>query len=57
MDTNHFDLIQNPTIKKNQEESIEISSTGYGLESVQKETKKVRDQSKKNGTNQSCGGL
>lgn len=36
METNNFDPILNPTAKKNLEENLEISSTGYGLESIQK---------------------
>lgn len=57
METNNFDPILNPKAKKNQEESMEVSSTGYGLESVQKGTEEVSKQQKDKSTNPSCGGL
>ncbi|MFS0635957.1 hypothetical protein AB1K84_08625 [Mesobacillus foraminis] len=41
------------SLKHSNEEVMEISSTGYGLESVSKEN---RESSKKNGQ-PSCGGL
>ena len=56
METNNFDPNLNPTSKKNREENLEISSTGYGLEAVSKETGEASKQQTK-GTNQSCGGL
>jgi hypothetical protein len=55
--TNNFDPNLNPTSKKNQEEKLEISSTGYGLESVSNETERAGNKQQTEGTNQSCGGL
>ncbi|ULT57575.1 hypothetical protein L1999_03150 [Neobacillus drentensis] len=57
MTTNNFDPNLNPTAKKNQEEKLEISSTGYGLESVSKETGETHNKQQTAETNQSCGGL
>jgi len=57
METNNFDPILNPKAKKTQEEKLEVSSTGYGFESVQEETKEVQHQQKITETNPSCGGL
>ncbi|WP_176541331.1 MULTISPECIES: hypothetical protein [unclassified Bacillus (in: firmicutes)] len=57
METNNFDPNLNPTAKKNQEENLEISTTGYGLESVSKETGKGREAQKTKGTPPACGGL
>jgi len=57
METNNFDPILNPKAKKTQEESMEVSSTGYGLESVQKGMEEVSKQRKDKSTNPSCGGL
>ncbi|GKU83308.1 hypothetical protein [Niallia sp. NCCP-28] len=57
METNNFDPILNPASKKNQEKNLEISSTGYGLEPVQKETEEAHNQQKTKDANQSCGGL
>lgn len=45
-----------PFLKK-EKESLEISSTGYGLESVTKETGEGRTKQQTKGTNPSCGGL
>jgi len=56
METNNFDPNLNPASKGNQEEDIEISSTGYGLESVSKETGEGRNKHKQTeATNQSRG--
>ncbi|WP_018664490.1 hypothetical protein [Heyndrickxia acidiproducens] len=55
METNNFDPNLNPLSKKNRQENLEVSSTGYGLESVQKETAEVRD--KEETSKKSCGGL
>lgn len=57
MNTNNFDPNLNPTAKKSQEEKLEISSTGYGLESVSKETGEAHHKQQTAETNQSCGGL
>ena len=58
MEINNFDPNLNPASKGNQEEDLEISATGYGLESVSKETGEGREQNKQTKrTNQSCGGL
>ncbi|MEH7117305.1 hypothetical protein V7128_07765 [Neobacillus vireti] len=46
METNNFDPNLNPASKGNQEEDLEISATGYGLESVSKETGARLDQHK-----------
>lgn len=56
METNNFDPNLDPSSKGNQKENLEISSTGYGLESVTKETQEGHNKQTK-GTNQSCGGL
>jgi hypothetical protein len=42
---------------KNQEESLEISSTGYGYESVTTETGAEQTKQHAKGTSKSCGGL
>jgi hypothetical protein len=42
---------------KNQEESLEISSTGYGLESVTTESDEGQTKQQTKGSNKSCGGL
>ncbi|MEH7419003.1 hypothetical protein V7266_27620 [Neobacillus drentensis] len=57
METNNFDPNLNPSSKRNQEENLEISATGYGLESVSKEAGEGREAQKTNGTPPSCGGL
>ncbi|WP_157827568.1 hypothetical protein [Niallia nealsonii] len=58
METNNFDPILNPKAKESRGEKLEISSTGYGLESVQKEMEEEgRNQKKAKGTNSSYGGL
>ncbi|WP_180960274.1 hypothetical protein [Neobacillus cucumis] len=56
METNNFDPNINPASKNNQEEKLEISSTGYGLESITKEAEEARTKQSKV-SNQSCGGL
>ena len=48
MDINNYDPNLNPISKKNQKDNLEISSTGYGLESV---TKKAESQPKTKGAN------
>lgn len=60
MNNNNFDPNQettNPFMKKKAEESLEISTTGYGFESVSKETGEDRTKQQTKGTNPSCGGL
>ncbi|MEH7095219.1 hypothetical protein [Neobacillus vireti] len=57
MNTDNFDPNLNPAAKKNQEEKLEISSTGYGLESVTKETGEAHNEQQTAGRNHSCGGL
>jgi hypothetical protein len=57
METNNLDPNLNPTSKKTQEENLEISSTGYGLESVSNEIGEARNKQQAKRTNQSCGGL
>jgi hypothetical protein len=57
VETNNLDPNLNPTSKKNQEETLEISSTGYGLESVSDETGEARNKEQTKRTSQSCGGL
>ncbi|MGE8206849.1 hypothetical protein ACQKP0_20265 [Heyndrickxia sp. NPDC080065] len=47
---NH-DESNNYVKRKANEEELEISSTGYGLESVSKDTEETKNR------NQSCGGL
>ncbi|MBT2733518.1 hypothetical protein [Bacillus sp. ISL-7] len=54
METNNND--KNLT-NKNQEESLEISSTGYGYESVTTETRAEKTKQQAKGTRQSCGDL
>ncbi|MBM7650964.1 hypothetical protein [Neobacillus cucumis] len=44
MDINNYDPNLNPTSKKNQKDNLEISSTGYGLESVTKEAQSQQKQ-------------
>ncbi len=44
-------------VNRKKEESLEISSTGYGLESVTKNTGEGQINQQTKETNQSCGGL
>lgn len=59
IDQNHEEFNSNLNLKGDHpEDNLEISSTGYGLESVSKETKdeqKVFDSKKRNPSD--CGGL
>jgi hypothetical protein len=57
VEINNFDPNLNPTSKKNQEENLEISSNGYGLESVSNKTGEANNKQQPKRTNQSCGGL
>lgn len=43
--------------RKMNEKALEISSTGYGLESVSKETEEDHKSAKTENENSSCGGL
>jgi hypothetical protein len=56
MEKDSFDVVNSPV--KSNDEVLEISSTGYGLESVEKENlekKNVQDLDKTNSSG--CGGL
>ncbi|WP_066069913.1 hypothetical protein [Neobacillus soli] len=62
MKNENFDHFQNPTNaslkNKGNEQVLEISSTGYGLESVSnKNAEKVQSNQDENNKKPSCGGL
>ena len=52
-----FDDLNKDLIKKADQEVLEISSTGYGLESVSKETKEDYSSERLKNRNSTCGGL
>jgi len=57
METNNFDPNLDPTLKRKNQETLEISATGYGLESVSKETEDARNEQQTKNPSNSCGGL
>ena len=52
-----FDDLNKDLIKKADQEVLEISSTGYGLESVSKETEEDQSSERHKNRNSTCGGL
>lgn len=52
-----FDDLNKDLIKKADQEVLEISSTGYGLESVSKEMKEDYSSERLKNRNSTCGGL
>ena len=52
-----FDDLNKDLIEKANQEVLEISSTGYGLESVSKETEEEQSSKRNKNRNSTCGGL